>query len=112
MNKFIYISFFIFTLCSCGQSEINRLQDENEALQTQVDELNSEKDALEEHISELEIELEECQSNYSNAEDAIDNARNAIEDLRLQRLLDGDAYSSHGLIQDMDIDDIENSLDY
>lgn len=99
------ILIMLASLCSCGQSEVERLQD-------RFDELESENSELHSRIEVLESELEECQGNYSDAQDAINNARSAIDDLRTQRLIDGDAYSSHGFMQDMDIDDIENSLDY
>lgn len=105
MKHLLYIGLLFFTLCSCGQSEVERLQD-------RVDELESENSELQSRIEELESDLEDCQGNVSDAQDAINNARSAIDNLRTQRLLDGDAYSSHGFMQDMDIDDIENSLDY
>lgn len=105
MKRLPVILLLLASLCSCGQSEVERLQD-------RVDELEAENSELQSRVEELESELEECQGNYSDAQDAIDNARSAVDNLRTQRLIDGDAYSSHGIMQDMDIDDIENSLDY
>jgi len=99
------ILLMLASLCSCGQSEVERLQD-------RVDELETENSELQSRIEELESDLAECQGDYSDAQDAIDKARSAIDDLRTQRLIDGNAYSSHGFMQDMEIDDIENTLDY
>ena len=126
MKAKIFIFIMVISLCSCGNSEvyslreqIEALESENSELRNRIAELESEKNEYESNIADLEdsnFSLQqsnsELESDLEDKENSIEDARYAVDNLRMQRIIDGDAYTSHGMMQDMDIDDIDNSLDY
>lgn len=126
MKAKIFIFIMVISLCSCGNSEVDSLREQIEALESEnselrnrIAELESEKNEYESNIADLEdsnFSLQqsnsELESDLEDKENSIEDARYAVDNLRMQRIIDGDVYTSHGMMQDMDIDDIDNSLDY
>ncbi len=118
MKQILFV-ILLLMVSSCGQSEVERLreqvavlEEENSELRSRIEELEGQNSDYESQIIDLEDDNFALESDLEDSKNTIEDARNAVDNLRMQRIIDGDAYTSHGMMQDMDIDDIENSLDY
>ena len=118
MKQILFV-ILLLSLSSCGQSEVERLreqvatlEEENSELRSRIEELEGKTIDYASQISDLEDDNYALKSDLEDSKNTIEDARNAVDNLRMQRIIDGDAYTSHGMMQDMDIDNIENSLGY